>query len=110
MVRRDGENVQRLQVLTAMARAMHASGADVDRIAEELLRRSDSPVLVIKAVADATGLGLGDARWVVHRNLNAEVREAAERLWDELLDSVAGLRGVDGARRVWLRFGVGRIG
>jgi hypothetical protein len=31
---------------------------------------------------------LGDAKWVVHRNLDPAVREATERLWDDLLDGL----------------------
>ncbi len=68
---------------------MLASGADTDQVAEELLRRTDSPISAIVAVAKATGMGLGDAKWVVHRNLNQEVREAAESLWDHLLDGLS---------------------
>lgn len=82
------EKAERIRLLTLMARTMLASGADADQVAKELLRRTDSPISAIKAVADATGMGLGDAKWVVHRNLNPEVREAAESLWDELLDGI----------------------
>ncbi|MEO3927732.1 hypothetical protein ABGB07_28265 [Micromonosporaceae bacterium B7E4] len=46
----------------------------------------------IKAVADAAGMGLGDAKWVVHRNLNPQVRKAAESLWGELLDGISQLQ------------------
>ncbi|HEU5109184.1 MAG TPA: hypothetical protein VFT95_11635 [Micromonosporaceae bacterium] len=88
----EAERAGRVRLLTVIAQAMRASGADADQIAAELLRRSDSPILVIKAVADATGLGLGDAKWVVHRNLKAEAREAAERLWDDLLDDITELQ------------------
>ncbi|KAB1153325.1 hypothetical protein F6X68_14415 [Micromonospora sp. AMSO12t] len=82
------ERAERIRLLTEMARTMLASGADGDQVAKELLRRTDSPISAIKAVADATGVGLGDAKWVVHRNLNPEVRQAAESLWDELLDGI----------------------
>ncbi|MBQ1038828.1 hypothetical protein [Micromonospora sp. C81] len=68
---------------------MLTSGADADQVARELLRRTDSPISAIKAVADATGMGLGEAKWVVHRNLNPGVREAAENLWDDLLDGIS---------------------
>jgi ribosomal protein L7/L12 len=71
--------------LTEAARQLLASGADADQVAKELLRRTDSPISAIKAIVDAAGLGLGDAKWVVHRNLSPEVREAAVRLWDDLL-------------------------
>jgi ribosomal protein L7/L12 len=74
--------------LTETARQLLASGADADQVAKELLRRADSPTSAIKAIVDATGLGLGDAKWVVHRNLSLDVREAAERLWDDLLDGL----------------------
>lgn len=81
--------MERTRLLTAMAQAMLTSGADEDQVAKELLRRSGSTISVIKAIADATGMGLGDAKWVVHRNLNPEVREAAESLWDDQLGSIA---------------------
>ncbi|MER7471260.1 hypothetical protein [Micromonospora sp. NPDC000018] len=48
-----------------MARRMMGSGADADQVAKELLRRTDSPISVIKAVADATGMGLDDAKGLV---------------------------------------------
>ncbi|MFK4246134.1 hypothetical protein ACI2KV_24970 [Micromonospora chokoriensis] len=82
------DRVERIRFLAEMARVMQASGADADQVAQELLRRTDSPISAIKAVADATGMALGDAKWVVHRNLNPQVRKAAEGLWDELLDGV----------------------
>jgi hypothetical protein len=75
-----------------MARTMLTSGVDTDQVAKELLRRTDSPISAIKAVADATGMSLGDAKWVVHRNLTPAVREAAESLWDELLDGISRLQ------------------
>jgi hypothetical protein len=50
-------------------------------------KRSHSPIAVIRAVASGTGLGLGDAKWVTHRNLDPEIRAAAEGLWDELIDA-----------------------
>ncbi|GAA2706823.1 hypothetical protein Apa02nite_032500 [Actinoplanes palleronii] len=81
------ERARRVGVLTTMAGTMLAAGADPDQIARELLRRTDSPISAIKAVADATGMGLGDAKEVVHRNLAPPVREAAEQLWRDLLDS-----------------------
>jgi ribosomal protein L7/L12 len=71
-----------------MARQMLTSGADADQAAGELLRRTDSPISAIRALADATGMGLNDAKWVVTRNLNLEVRSAAEGLWDDLLDGI----------------------
>ena len=66
---------------------MLSAGADVDDIARELLRRTDSPISAIKAIADSTGLGLADAKWVVHRNLAPETRTAAENLWRDLVDA-----------------------
>jgi ribosomal protein L7/L12 len=82
------ELAERIRLLTEVARQMLASGADADQVAEELLRSGDSPISVIKAVADATGIGLGDAKWVVHRNISPKIREAAETLWDDLLDGL----------------------
>ncbi|GAA2917579.1 hypothetical protein Acy02nite_92340 [Actinoplanes cyaneus] len=66
---------------------MLAAGADADDIARELLRRTESPISAIKAISDSTGLGLADAKSVVHRNLAPETREAAENLWADLLDA-----------------------
>ncbi|ROP29977.1 ribosomal protein L7/L12 [Couchioplanes caeruleus] len=83
------EQMARTRLLTEMARRMLAAGADADQIAIVLLRRTDSPISAIKAVADATGLGLGDAKWVICRNLAPQSREAAERLWDDLLGDLA---------------------
>lgn len=71
---------------------MLASGADLDQTAKQLLRHTDSPISAIKAVADATGMGLGEAKWAVHRNLNPKVRQAAEDLWDDLIDSITHLQ------------------
>jgi ribosomal protein L7/L12 len=81
-------DTEQRKILTEMARTMRASGADMDQIAQALLRRSNSPIAAIRAVASGTGLGLGDAKWVVHRNLDPEVRAAAESLWDELIDAM----------------------
>ena len=67
---------------------MLAAGADADDIARELLRRTDSPISAIKAISDSIGLGLADAKWVVHRNLAPETRKAAENLWGDLLDAL----------------------
>jgi len=86
------ERAERVQLLTEMARTLVASGADLDQVAKGLLQYTDSPILAIKAFADATGTGLGDAKWVVHRNLGPGTREAAERLWADLLDGVKQLR------------------
>lgn len=86
------EKMERIRILTDVARAMLASGADADQTAKELLRRTDSPISAIKAFADAIGLDLGDAKWVVHRNLNPEVRKSAEKLWDDLLNGVTQLQ------------------
>jgi ribosomal protein L7/L12 len=72
------ERAERIRHLTESARTMLGSGADADQIARELLRCTDSPISAIKAIVDGTGLGLADAKWVVHRNLVPEVREAAE--------------------------------
>ncbi|BCY10092.1 hypothetical protein L3i22_051800 [Actinoplanes sp. L3-i22] len=63
---------------------MLAAGADPDGIARELVRHTDSPILAIKALREVTGLSLPDAKRAVHRNLDPEVREAAEELWREL--------------------------
>ncbi|MEV4715447.1 hypothetical protein [Micromonospora sp. NPDC049374] len=83
------DRAERIRLLTEMARTLLASGVDADQVAKELLRRTDSPISAIKAVADATGMGLGDAKWVVHRNLHPKLREAAESVWDELLDGMS---------------------
>lgn len=80
---------ERIRVFTEQARRLVAAGADPDQVAQELLHRTGEIVTVIKAVADATGIGLGEAKFVVHRNLDPEVRAAAERLWAELLDGLA---------------------
>jgi ribosomal protein L7/L12 len=74
------ESAERIRALTEMAQMMVASGADADQVATELLRRTDSPTSTIKAMINANGMGLGDAKRVVHRNLDPEVREAAESL------------------------------
>ncbi len=71
---------------------MRAAGADADDIARELLRRTDSPIFAIKAISDGTGLGLADAKRVVHRNLASETRKAAETLWADLLDALEQIR------------------
>jgi ribosomal protein L7/L12 len=86
------ERAARIRFLTEAARTMLAAGADADDIARELLRRTDSPISAIKAIADGTGLGLADAKWVVHRNLAPETRRAAENLWGELLDALERIR------------------
>jgi hypothetical protein len=57
-------NAEQREILTEVARTMRASGADVDQIAQALLRRTDSPIAAIRAVVEGTGLGLGDAKWV----------------------------------------------
>ncbi|MEV4137560.1 hypothetical protein AB0J72_35970 [Dactylosporangium sp. NPDC049742] len=83
------EHRRRVAEQTAVARAMVAAGADADQVAAELLRRDGSPIVVIRALHDASGLGLGDAKWVVHRNLDPEYRAVHERFWAE---AVAGLQ------------------
>ncbi|MGC5310256.1 hypothetical protein [Micromonospora zamorensis] len=83
---------ERIRLLSEMAQTMLASGADEDQVAQQLLRHTGSPISTIKAVADATGMGLGNAKWVVHRNLNSQMSEAAESLWDELLEGIKQLQ------------------
>ncbi|GIF22436.1 ribosomal protein L7/L12 [Actinoplanes tereljensis] len=85
--------VKQVRLLAEMARQMVAAGAGADEIARELLRHTDSPIQAIKSLADGTGMGLGDAKWVVHRNLDARVRAAAEELWQGLVDGFALLTG-----------------
>jgi hypothetical protein len=79
---------ERSRLLVEVARPMLASGADADQVATELLRLSDSPILAIKAIAAATGTGTGDAKWIVHRNLDPDVRAATERLWADAIDAL----------------------
>ncbi|MFG2044979.1 hypothetical protein [Dactylosporangium sp. NPDC048998] len=74
--------------LTEAARPMVAGGASPDQVARHLLLRGGPPIAVIKAVADATGTELADAKWIVHRNLDPAVRAAAEDLWDDLLNAI----------------------
>ena len=74
---------------------MLASGADADQVAAELLRLSGSPILAIKAITIATGMGIGDAKWIVHRNLDPEVRTATERLWADAADAADALEEAD---------------
>ncbi|GAA3265550.1 hypothetical protein GCM10020218_001650 [Dactylosporangium vinaceum] len=78
----------RSRLLAEVARPMVAAGADADAIAAELLRTSGSPIIAIRAIAEAMSLGIGDAKWIVHRNLDPEVRQATERLWDEAIDAL----------------------
>jgi ribosomal protein L7/L12 len=89
------EKAERDRLLTELAQAAWAAGADADRIARELLRQSDSPIAVIKAIRAVTGMGLGEAKWAVHRNLDPKVRESAEELWRDLLDGLAQLQESD---------------
>ncbi|GAB3835315.1 hypothetical protein ACFPIJ_11720 [Dactylosporangium cerinum] len=78
---------ERSHLLAEVARPMIASGAGADEVAAELLRISGSPILTIRAIAAATGMGNGQAKWIVHRNLEPEVRAAAERLWADAVDA-----------------------
>jgi hypothetical protein len=79
---------ERSRLLVEVARPMFAPGVDADQVAAELLRLSGSPFLAIKAIAAATGMGIGDAKWIVHRNLDPGVRAATERLWADAIDAV----------------------
>jgi ribosomal protein L7/L12 len=81
------ERAARTRFLTESARTMLAAGADADDIARELVRRTDSPISAIRALSESTGLGLADAKWVVHRNLAPETRKAAESFWRDLIDA-----------------------
>lgn len=67
---------------------MVASGASPDEVAQHLLRLGGPPIAVIGAVADATGTGLADAKWIAHRNLDPAVRAATEDLWDGVLNAI----------------------
>jgi len=67
------------------ARAVAADGATANR--SETLDAATAGA-AIRAVVEGTGLSLGDAKWVVHRNLDPEVRTAAEHLWDELIGAM----------------------
>jgi ribosomal protein L7/L12 len=82
------ERAQRDRLLAEMAQALQAAGADADQMARALLQRTDSPISVIRAVHGATGMDLGEAKWVVHRNLSQRARQAAEDLWQSLLDGL----------------------
>nr|BFE60452.1 hypothetical protein GCM10020063_049780 [Dactylosporangium thailandense] len=82
------EFLARSRLLADLARPMFASGADPDQVAAELLRHTSSPIAAIRAIALATGMGIGDAKWIVHRNLAPETRAATERFWAEAIEAL----------------------
>ncbi|MDG6103832.1 hypothetical protein Daura_24065 [Dactylosporangium aurantiacum] len=75
---------EEVRSLTGRARAMLAAGAGADAVAAEPLRHTDSRLQAIKAVADATGGGLAEAKLTVHRNLDPATREETEAFHQEL--------------------------
>jgi ribosomal protein L7/L12 len=82
--------------LVKVVRDSLAAGHSLDEVARALLARNASPIAAIKALREATGMRIGDAKAVVHRNLRASEQEAAEQLWQDLIRAAAYLRGDDG--------------
>ncbi|MGX6601590.1 hypothetical protein ACWKSP_05550 [Micromonosporaceae bacterium Da 78-11] len=79
-----------MEDLEQLAREMHAAGATPDDIARDLLGRTTYPIAVIKALREGAGLSLGEAKPVVHRNLDPVAREAAETMWANLKAAARG--------------------
>jgi hypothetical protein len=71
-----------------IVRASLDDGNSLDEIAHALISDHHlAPVPAIKAMRTGGNMTLGEAKEVVHRNLPIEQQEAAERLWDELINN-----------------------
>jgi hypothetical protein len=71
--------------LITTGRACLDGGGTIDDAAKAILERTQSPVTAIKALmAVKPGLSLAEAKPIVHRNLPASARLAAEQLWEDL--------------------------
>ena len=74
-----------MEDLAELARDLTGAGSTPDEVARELLKHTTFPIAAIKALRAGAGLGLTEAKTVVHRNLEPAVREVAERMWENLL-------------------------
>jgi ribosomal protein L7/L12 len=79
-----------MEDLAERARTLTADGVGGDDLARDLLSRTTFPIAVIKALVSGAGLSLGEAKTVVHRNLEPDAREAAEKLWADLRAAARG--------------------
>lgn len=64
------------------AKALALRGRSPEEVAAQLIAAGTTPIRAIKAVREVFGLGLGEAKAVVHPNLPPSHRQAAEVLWD----------------------------
>lgn len=69
-----------------------AEGMDTAHTSEILVTSGVTPIAAIKAIREAFGIGLGEAKAIVHGCLSEEQQAAAERLWDE---AESALRDID---------------
>jgi len=56
--------------------------ATPEEAAADAIALGTPPIEVIKQLIERFGLGLGEAKETVHRNLSSEQQVAAEALWD----------------------------
>jgi hypothetical protein len=69
----------------ASVRSALEAGNTPDQVARALIENHHLlPISAIKALRSGANMTLGEAKEVVHRNLPAGQRAAAERLWDEI--------------------------
>ena len=71
-----------------IVRASLEAGASPDQVAESLIRDHElEPIPAIRALRTGGNMKLGEAKQIVLRNLSLEQREAAERLWGEMIEA-----------------------
>jgi ribosomal protein L7/L12 len=78
--------------LDQVVRGVLAGGGSVDDAAREAVRQAPSPIAAIKALRSGLGLSLTDARTAVHRHLDPAAQEAAEAMWEQLLNTARAVR------------------
>jgi hypothetical protein len=72
-------------------------GATPDQVAESLIRDHElEPIPAIRALRNGGDMKLGEAKQIVHRNLPLERQEAAEELWNKMMEAAVRISDTEG--------------
>jgi ribosomal protein L7/L12 len=66
----------------SVAVRFHSNGVSAERAAQLIVSHRHGPIESIRAIRNAYGVSLGEAKALVYPNLSTDQQTAAERLWD----------------------------
>lgn len=73
---------ERVNEAISVAVRCHSDGVSAERAAQLLVSRGHGPIDSIRAIRNAYGVSLREAKALVHPNLSKDQQTAAELLWD----------------------------